>query len=161
MHYNSTKTTRLTLNLRPWLHWISDNNNFVTRLSDKNQEDFLAAPYLTDQSAQTIFSGVSSAESMEIFVENGVSKWYNQRRAIDFLDSAKKPLNRPSNVKRWMSHLLLTTTTNIVPALSLNEQSFAPANHFYDEEMLSQYSKTGLMVRDILEHLRAPILTTT
>ncbi|ERF76404.1 hypothetical protein EPUS_06962 [Endocarpon pusillum Z07020] len=130
---------------KPWLHWITDNNNFVTRLSDKNQEDFLAAPYLTDQSAKTIFSGVSSAESMEIIVENGVSKWYNQRRAMDFLDSAKKPLNRPSNVKRWMSHLLLTTTTNIVPASSLNEQSFAPANHFYDEEMLSQYSKTGLM----------------
>ena len=118
----------------------------MTRLSKQNQKDFSAAPYLTDQSALTIFSGVSSAESMEPIVENGVSKWYNQRRAMDFLDPAKKPLNNPSNIKRWVSHLLLTTTTNIVPALSLNEQYFAPANHFYDEEMLSQYSKTHLMV---------------
>lgn len=100
---------------------------------------------------------------MELIVENGVSKWYNQRRSMDFLDSAKKPLNNPLNVTRWISHLLLTTTINIVPALSLNEQLFAPANHFYNEELLSQYSKTRLMVSassPVREYVNTPLLTT-
>lgn len=145
---------------RPWLHWSTDNNNFVTKLSDRNQREFLAAPYLSDQSAQTLFSRVSSAESMEPIVENGISKWYNQRKAHDFLDSARKPLEHPSNVKRWICHLLLTTTINIVPSLSLSGQQFAPANHFYDEEMLSQFSGTKLMVSSSTLQI-PPLLTET
>lgn len=131
---------------RPWLHWSTDNNNFASRLSDRNQADFKDAPYLTDQTAKTLFSGVLSAESMEPIVENGVSKWYNQRRAADFLDEKKQLLPKPRNVKRWMSHFLLTTTANIIPSQSIGKKLLAPANHFYNEETLSQYSKTDLMV---------------
>ena len=131
----------------------------MDRLSDKNKADFMAAPYLTDQSARTLFSGVSSAEGMEPIVENGVNKWYNQRRRIDFLDEASKPLEKPSHVKRWMAHLLLTTTTNIIPSQSLSKQCYAPADHFYDAEMLSQYTKTGLMVLSLLKSADLQMLT--
>lgn len=42
------------------------------------------APYLTDQTTQMLFCRVSSAESMEPIVQDGVSKWYNTRKQMDF-----------------------------------------------------------------------------
>lgn len=83
---------------------------------------------------------------MEPIVVNGISKWYGTRKTLDFFDSGNRLRSQPSNSRRWIAHLLLTTTVNIAVAQSISQKWFAPANHFYDKEMLSQYSATGLLV---------------
>lgn len=83
---------------------------------------------------------------MELIIENGVNKWYSTRKIMDFFDSQRHLRSEPSNVRRWMAHLLLTTTVNIIVAQTIRQKWFAPVNHFYDQEMLSQYSKTDLLV---------------
>jgi hypothetical protein len=131
---------------RPWLHWHTDNHNLVGNLTAQDKNRFKQAPYLTDQGTGLIFSGITSAESMEPIVENGVNKWYSTRKVMDFFDSQRHLRSEPSNIRRWMAHLLLTTTVNIIVAQTIRQKWFAPANHFYDQEMLSQYSKTDLLV---------------
>jgi hypothetical protein len=83
---------------------------------------------------------------MEPIVQNGVNKWYTTRKTLDFLGTDNRLRSQPSNIRRWMAHLLLTTTINIAVAQTIRQKWFAPANHFYNKEMLSQYSATGLLV---------------
>jgi hypothetical protein len=131
---------------RPWLHWKTDDNDFSGNFSPDDTTAFVNAPYLTDQSSKALFSNVSSAESMMGIATNGVNKWYTQRRNLDFLDSSSQPLTNPNHVQRWMAHVLLTTTINIVPAQTSGGKWMAPADHFYDSELFTRYSSTGLLV---------------
>jgi hypothetical protein len=150
LSHRSTKIYADGIPARPWLHWHTDNHNFVGNFTVRDRNRFQTAPYFTDQATGLIFSNVMSAESMEPIVEKGVSKWYNTRKILDFFDSQHRLRSQPSNVRRWMAHLLLTTTVNITVAQTIQQKWFAPANHFYDQEMLSQYSKTNLLVSCLL-----------
>ncbi|KIW87788.1 uncharacterized protein Z519_11762 [Cladophialophora bantiana CBS 173.52] len=130
---------------KPWPHWHTDNHSLVSNMPQRLKNRFKTAPYLTDQSTGSVFSLVKSAESLESIVEKGISKWYSTRKSLDFLDSGNRLRSNPSNVRRWMAHLLLNTTINIAVAQTIGQKWRAPANHFYNREMFSQYSATDLL----------------
>ncbi|KAJ9643598.1 hypothetical protein H2199_004277 [Coniosporium tulheliwenetii] len=124
---------------------MKELHNFVSNLLVSDKERFMDAPYLTDQTTRMLFSRVSSAESMELIVQDGVSKWYNTRKQMDFFKDLRQLRPQPLNIRRWVAHALLTTTTNIAVAQCYGEKWYAPTDHFYNQEMLSQYSGTGLL----------------
>ncbi|EON68666.1 hypothetical protein W97_07924, partial [Coniosporium apollinis CBS 100218] len=130
---------------KPWLHWSIDNHSFVSNLAISDKERFMDAPYLTDQTTRMLFCRVSSAESMEPIVQDGVSKWYNTRKQVDFFNDLRQLRPQPLNIRRWMAHVLLTTTTNVAVIQCYGKKRYEPADHFYDQEMLSQYSDTSFL----------------
>jgi len=81
-----------------------------------------------------------------MIIENGVNKWYGTQRTLGFFDDRRKLRAGPLNVRRWIAHLPLTTTVNIIVTRTIRQKWRAPSIHFCDQEMLSQYSKTGLLV---------------
>jgi hypothetical protein len=99
-------------------------------------------------------SSVKSAEQLEPIVTRLVADWYNNRAHSDFYDKAidggkHKLREKPVNIRRWMAHLLLTTTINISTALDQGDDIYAlDWNHFFNLEMLSKV-KSSLIVRNI------------
>lgn len=65
---------------------------------------------------------------------------------MDFLGADKQPLPKVKGLKRWMAHILLTTSVNIQTALLSGNQWFMPANHVLNFELLSARNPTQLWV---------------
>lgn len=104
-------------------------------LSQSELATLSQAPYLN--SGQGLFSAVDTANVLQPIVQEGVSKWFNQRRLNDFqLNST------PVKIQRWMAHYLLTTTVNIQTATPIQTQTGsssynAPADHFFNSQLQS------------------------
>jgi hypothetical protein len=112
----------------------------------------MEAPYLSAPGFP-VLSRVTSAESMESFILTGISRWYDSRRNLDFGVQGGFGLRaQPSNIKRWMAHLLLTTTTNIVPAIFHSNDWRVDRNLFYNFELLNRYTDSGLMVCSLYKY---------
>lgn len=96
------------------------------------------------------------ADTLEKYITSGINRWYTSRKTMDFLDAAtKKPLEEVKNVKRWLSHVLLTTTVNMTAARQDNsgdhsqEQYIFPQDHFYNEDLFGSTSATGIQVSSL------------
>jgi hypothetical protein len=135
----------LTSYFRPWLHWMTDANDPTPNFSDTTKQALSKslAPYLSDSTA---LSKVNSADNMESYITDGISAWFASRWKMDFLDAKKQPLPKVKGLKRWMSHILLTTTINIQTALPFQNQWLMPANNVLNFELLSQGDPTDIWV---------------
>jgi len=136
---------------RPWIHWFnpSSSNDFLACLSEKNKQDFLAAPYIT-QPGQGLLSALTTGpDVLELMIEDGVSNWFSQRVKSDFFDTGSNFLPSPAHIPRWVAHLFLTTTVNIVAAAMDSDGATIaiPSDHFYDNELLSSAGVGQLLVR--------------
>lgn len=105
---------------------------------------FKSVPYLTSPGSTVLQGGaVVEASFLENGIKAGVTNWYQQRKKLDFFNPDGTTLaSSPANISRWVSHLLLSTTINIVAAQASSTHGFdwdAPGNHFYDSELLSNY----------------------
>jgi hypothetical protein len=128
---------------RPWIHWLSSNvGDFAACFTQKEINGFQDAPYIT-QPDQNLLSAVNhNPNELERMISTGVSNWFSRRRANDFMDSNNELLKSPANIPRWVSHLFLTTTTNLGAALTDpgTGRTKVPQDHFFDRELLSIYS---------------------
>ncbi|KAK3312168.1 hypothetical protein B0H66DRAFT_485841, partial [Apodospora peruviana] len=134
----------------PWIHWFnpSSSDDFIACLSEKNKQDFLAAPYIT-QPGQGLLSALTTGpDVLEPMIEAGVTNWFVQRLRSDFFDAKSNLLLSPAHVPRWVAHLFLTTTINIFAAtMDSNGTTFRiPADHFYDNELLASAGVGHLLV---------------
>lgn len=83
-------------------------------LNDKQKKLLGSIPYLSASPASWDLLGkVQSAEALEAIVTSLVSKWFQRHAKSDFKESTGGYRTTPSNMHRWMAHLLLTTTVNI------------------------------------------------
>ncbi|KAK3985450.1 hypothetical protein QBC44DRAFT_384841 [Cladorrhinum sp. PSN332] len=129
----------------PWIHWYnpSSANDFTACFSEAQRQAFLAAPYITQPSSKPrLLSALTTGpDVLERHIETAVNNLFNQRLTNDFfVDSTRaKLLDSPSHLPRWVAHLLLTTTINMVAAeMDPGGTSFQiPRNHFYNDELLS------------------------
>ena len=87
---------------------------------------------------------VLTADYLEPLILSGVQAWFKQRQKNDFFDEKGQLLTQPHNIKRWVAHLLLTTTINIAGAS--NQGSVVPPDHFLDNELLILESTFDLAV---------------
>lgn len=120
--------------------------NDPTQNFSKATKDALSkkyAPYLSDV---TPLSKITSAENMERYITDGIGSWFASRWKMDFLGADKQPLPNVKGLKRWMAHILLTTSVNIQTALPSGNQWFMPANHVLNFELLSAGNPTQLWV---------------
>jgi hypothetical protein len=143
-----------TVLTRPWIHWFnpSSSDDFIACLSEKNKQDFLAAPYIT-QPGQGLLSALTTGpDVLEPMIENGVSNWFGRRVKADFFDASSNLLPSPAHVPRWVAHLFLTTTINIFAStMDSNGTTFRiPADHFYDNELLQTAGLGQLLVRSTI-----------
>ena len=108
--------------------------------SDADKESFRKIPWLTSKLTSALFQNVSSSEVLEGFVSNGISNLFQTRRDADFINPDDlSPLTQPKNIGRWMAHLLLTTTINIISSHSDRQRLMAPVDHFFNNELLQSY----------------------
>jgi hypothetical protein len=129
----------------PWYHWKSgENTNFLNCISHEMQTMLEAIPYLTSPGGACL-SRVEDAPGFQQLVENGVSNWYDTRLSSDFADpSSGKPLTNPTNVQRWMAHLLLTTTVNFATSSNNGFTYNADENLFFNYELLASSTASDL-----------------
>ena len=139
----------------PWYHWFSgQNGSFLDCIPKKDQDDYKKIPYLTGPTQESCFSGASvmSADVLEShFIKTAVPNWYATRLGVDFCEDPttipKTQKQNPSNIRRWMSHYLLTTTINIVTAQTTDGKTFnAPEDHFFNSELLTNSPSFSLLV---------------
>ena len=128
---------------RPWLHWFT-NNNFTSCFSADDVTLFKSVPYLTSPGLTVLQGGaVVEASFLETGISAGVTNWYQQRKKLDFFNSDGSTLaTSPANVPRWVSHLLLSTTINIIAAQASSTPGYdydAPPDNFFDNELLNNY----------------------
>lgn len=109
-------------------------------------------PYLT-KPGLPLFSGASvgNAQDFQKRVENSIMNWYTTRRISDFVEpdpngSGTVARTRPTNVQRWMAHLLLTTTVNITTSDKSEGKFRADSTHFFNHELLKGKTGFGMMV---------------
>ncbi|EPE30986.1 hypothetical protein GLAREA_03953 [Glarea lozoyensis ATCC 20868] len=128
---------------KPWLHWMTDANDPTPNFTDTTKEALskVFAPYLSDS---TPLSKVNSADNMEPYITDGISAWFTSRWKMDFLDAKRQPLPKVKGLKRWMAHILLTTSINIQTALPFQNQWLMPANNVLNFELLSQGDPTDI-----------------
>jgi hypothetical protein len=127
------------------LHWKTGANDPTPNFSKatKNALSKQNAPYLSDVNP---LSKVASAEQMEIYITDSIGSWFTSRWKMDFLDDKKQPLQKVKGLKRWMAHILLTTSVNIQTALPSENQWLMPANHVVNFELLNVGDPTQLWV---------------
>ncbi|KAF9058850.1 hypothetical protein BDP27DRAFT_1504065 [Rhodocollybia butyracea] len=115
----------------PWTHWYNGGNinEFTESLGSTRTTSSLCDIYnalydpLFTESTGAPFSLVGRAEDFEQVVEASVSKWYISRWNHDFLDSAKKPLEKITTaVKQWVGHILLNRSMNIAASATSSAQ---------------------------------------
>jgi len=130
---------------RPWYHWFSNDNLNITKcLKAEEAQSLINVPYIGPSG----YFHPDSAENLEKIIENSVTNWFKRRLQNDFFEydeSKKRQVRRqsPSNVKRWMAHLLLTTTINIGAGQSENGNVSCwkpPLDGFLDMEKASLLS---------------------
>jgi hypothetical protein len=84
---------------------------------------------------------VTEGSTLEPIIDAGLSKWYGQRVKNAF-QIKNKPHTNPVPIKRWMAHILLTTTINIATSTEdPNDHGntwFIPDNHFLNAELLDR-----------------------
>ncbi|GIJ84914.1 hypothetical protein Asppvi_003765 [Aspergillus pseudoviridinutans] len=127
----------------PWLHWHSAAGSVSQCLSPAQTEYFKTKPYLSTD--DLVLGKVKFADQLESIVRSGVSEWYAQRMKHDFKDSNGSLKQSPSNIPRWVAHLLLTTTINIhCGELNGGDDTLTvPPNHFFNDEILKSYPGSG------------------
>jgi hypothetical protein len=93
---------------------------------------------------------VAFADVLEPIIKDAVTNWYATRLATDFCDTldpkTQKPRAQPTNVHRWIAHLLLTTTINIQTSQYDGQNYTAPYDHFFNYELLQQPAFSDLLV---------------
>ena len=131
-----TSSNTILTPFRPWLHWMTDADDPTPNFpqATKNALSKQNAPYLSDV---TPLSKVLSADNMERYITDGIGSWFTSRWKMDFLDDKKQPLQNVKGLKRWMAHILLTTSVNIQTALPSGNQWLMPANHVINFELSS------------------------
>jgi len=124
---------------------MTDSNDPTPNFPKKVKDDLSKqnAPYLSDV---TPLSKITSAENMERYITDGIGSWFTSRWKMDFLDDKKQPLQQVKGLKRWMSHILLTTSVNIQTALPSENKWLMPANHVVNFDLLSLGDPTQLWV---------------
>lgn len=88
-------------------------------------------------------AAVQQADQLEPIVKFHINNWYKVRLAADWSSPSsqqKQPKPQPTNVHRWMAHLLLTTTVNFSTSLNDGTTYTAPPDHFYNNELFLQSS---------------------
>jgi hypothetical protein len=84
---------------------------------------------------------------MEPYIIYGIEAWFSSRWKMDFLDDKKQPRETIKGLKRWVAHILLTTTVNIQTAQLSSEQKWLlPPNHFINFELKGQGDPSNLWV---------------
>ena len=83
-----------------------------------------------------------SADTLEPVVIKAVTGWFNSRLSSDFCDpsdpSNQTPLTQPTNVHRWMAHLLLTTTVSFAASNNSAATTYSiPDDLFYNAELVT------------------------
>lgn len=75
------------------------------------------------------------------YITEGIGKWMNTRATNNFRDSNKQQYLDfiPNGLKRWVAHILLTTTINIASAAlqdpNKHNDMDVPPGHFYNQEL--------------------------
>jgi hypothetical protein len=89
---------------------------------------------------------------MQKYIEAGITKWLNTRRQTDFFDEKSQPRTEVRNMKRWLAHVLLTTTVNIGTAQRNTGQGAPPdqwifaGKHFYNTDLFGTTSAQSIQV---------------
>jgi hypothetical protein len=125
-------------------------NSFINNISDDVLARFDKFPYLND-GVNSNLSKIQGADGMEAHIKAGMNKWFNSRRQMDFVDEKGHPRVEVKNVKRWLAHLLLTTTVNITSALPVTRSGQAndfdfPQEHFYNSGLFGTPAAKGIQV---------------
>ena len=120
---------------RPWLHWKStQNGNFNKCLSKVDEALFKQTPYLSGGGDPLGGPLIAQPNFLEAAVKRGVLNYFEARLENDFLDSNKKLRTTPIPIRRWMAHLLWTTTVNLgCPPTSGSNQ--LPSSVVFDDEI--------------------------
>ena len=141
----NTSTRPSTDRFSPWYHWYSGENSNVSQcFSDDDEKLFNSTPWLTGP-GQSIFTGASVrfANELEPSIKSTVTNWYSVRLMNDLAEPSasndQKPKKQPSNIPKWMAHILLTTTINISTSTNDGVTYTAPLDHFVNNELLSSY----------------------
>lgn len=82
---------------------------------------------------------IKDAFELEGHIKQTVTDWYSTRLMSDFSNKSNGklvPKTQPANIRRWMAHLLLTTTINIGTSQIDDDNYAAPQNLFFNEELL-------------------------
>jgi hypothetical protein len=125
-------------------------NGFINNISNDILARFDQFPYLSDN-VNSNLSNIQGADRMENYIKAGMNKWFNSRRQMDFVDEKGHPQVEVKNVKRWLAHVLLTTTVNITSALpntqpgQTNNFDF-PQEHFYNSDLFGTTAAKGIQV---------------
>ncbi|KAK3368704.1 hypothetical protein B0H63DRAFT_529067 [Podospora didyma] len=124
----------------PWIHWFNTASSvdFTQCFSPEEVTELSSAPYITQPGGAILSQLTEGPGVLEDMITTGVSNWFKQRQKTDFFDASSKLLSSPRNIPRWVAHLLLTTTINIVAArMESDGDTFQiPLDHFYDNELL-------------------------
>jgi hypothetical protein len=81
---------------------------------------------------------------MEHHIIDGTEAWFSSRWEMDFLDEKRQPRESVKGLKRWVAHVLLTTTVNIQTAQPSGSKWLLPPNHFVNFELKSEGDPTKL-----------------
>lgn len=89
---------------------------------------------------------------MESYIKSGINRLFSSRRQMDFVDEKLNPRVEVKNVKRWLAHVLLTTTVNITSALQNTQPAQHvdfdfPSEHFYNSDLFGLPAATAIQVR--------------
>ena len=126
---------------RPWLHWRStQNGNFDKCLSAVDISLFKQSPYLSTGENPLDGPFIAEPNILEVAVKQGVLNYFDKRLRKDFLDESGKLRNTPVPIRRWMAHLLWTTTINLgCPPTSGTLQ--VPSSVIYNDELSVSVNK--------------------
>ena len=118
-------------------------SNFDKCLSDDDKTAFLNAPYLSQGKQPLGGKLIKHPCELESAVQRGVQVYFDKRLRDDFLDTNGKLKATGILVRRWMAHLLWTTTVNLGCTATSDEDSMPSSVVFNDELSVSRRTHSG------------------
>ena len=113
-------------------------SNFDKCLSDEDKTAFLKAPYLSQGKQPLGGKLIKHPSELESAVQRGVQVYFDKRLRDDFLDTTGKLKATKIPVRRWMAHLLWTTTVNLGCTATSDAESMPSSVVFNDELSVSR-----------------------
>ncbi|KAF8453889.1 hypothetical protein BDZ91DRAFT_853126 [Kalaharituber pfeilii] len=137
---------------KPWYHWRGGTHSTISDcLSMKEKATLKNIRYLSTDGI--LFAGINNPDILESAVKRGVDLWFKQRARLDFAEAFGDPAPaQRGSMKRWMAHLLLTTTINITAstdAYGAEGARIPPSDAFWNNMLLSQRAFSDLMPKNI------------
>lgn len=145
------------MKIRPWYHWLTSDLDLTACLTKEQKTRYGKVKFLS-KDKEDVFTGFDGpnvepvgGQALETLVKPVIKKWMMNRLDKDFFSKPEELVKSPTNVRRWMAHLLLTTSINISTSETsrgdpdiLTMMTGRGRNHFLNDELLTTDYGTSL-----------------